>query len=348
MNRIITSFFILNIFIGTTLVILSNHWFLIWIGLETNTMSIIPVILSIQNRRNVEASIKYFIIQAIAATILLNATLINIWNNGSWLINTPLNAFSSNIITISLLLKLSISPFHFWYPEVINGITLTNGLIITTWQKIAPTIILISIVNNLNINIIITCTISSIIVGAWGGLNQTQTRKILSFSSINHMGWIILISIYNPNISLIMLSIYIIINIAIFNSLITNNTINIANANKNNIINPWNASLFSITILSLGGLPPLTGFLNKIIAFNILISNNIILSNIPLIISSLISLFFYLRIAFNTNMSNFPQNSIFLINTRNNNKNNNINTIPLLLSITGIIIAPLLINTTIN
>nr|YP_010276177.1 NADH dehydrogenase subunit 2 [Comanthus parvicirrus]UFQ22704.1 NADH dehydrogenase subunit 2 [Comanthus parvicirrus]UHY39300.1 NADH dehydrogenase subunit 2 [Comanthus parvicirrus] len=343
MNRINTSFFLINIVIGTILVILSNHWFLIWIGLEINTMSIIPIILSIQNRRNVEASIKYFIIQAIAATILLNAALINIWNNGSWLINNPLNIFSSNIVTISLLLKLSISPFHFWYPEVINGLSLINGLIITTWQKIAPTILIFSIINNLNIFIITICTISSIILGAWSGLNQTQTRKILAFSSINHIGWIILISIYNPNISLLMFFIYIIINIAIFSSLINNNTINIANANKNNIINPWNASLFSLTILSLGGLPPLTGFTNKILAFNTLIANSIILSNIPLILSSLISLFFYLRIAFNTNMTNFPQNSIFLINTRNNS-NININSSLFLFSIIGIVILPFLIN----
>nr|UBF43852.1 NADH dehydrogenase subunit 2 [Comaster schlegelii]UGV21710.1 NADH dehydrogenase subunit 2 [Comaster schlegelii] len=340
MNRIVTSFFLINLFIGTVLVVLSNHWFLIWIGLEINTMSIIPIILSIQNRRNVEASIKYFIIQAIAATILLNATLINVWNNGSWLINSPLNNFSSNIITISLLLKISISPFHFWYPEVINGISLTNGLILTTWQKIAPTILIFFIINNLNINILIFCTISSIIIGAWNGLNQTQTRKILSFSSISHMGWIILVSLYNPNISLLMFLIYIIINITIFSSFIENNTINIANANKNNIINPWNASILSLTILSLGGLPPLTGFMNKILAFYTLISNNIIISSIPLIISSLISLFFYLRIAFNTNMTNFPQNSIFLLNTRNNNNNNINSSLFIIISLAGIIIFP--------
>nr|YP_448765.1 NADH dehydrogenase subunit 2 [Phanogenia gracilis]AAY51823.1 NADH dehydrogenase subunit 2 [Phanogenia gracilis] len=348
MNRITTSFFFTNIILGTIIVVSSNHWFLIWIGLEINTISILPILLSTQNRRNTEASIKYFIIQAIAATILLNAAIINTWNNGSWLINSPLNTFSSNLITIALLLKISIWPFHFWYPEVINGISLINGLIITTWQKIGPTIITFLIINNLNINIITICSISSIIISAWNGLNQTQTRKILSFSSINHISWIILISIYNQNTSLTMFFIYIIINTAIFISLINNNTTNIANANKNIIINPWNASLLSLTLLSLGGLPPLTGFLNKILAFNTLITNNIILSNIPLIISSLVSLFFYLRIALNTNMSSFPQNSILLINSRNKNNNININTLPLIISVSGIIIFPILLNILFN
>nr|YP_009730379.1 NADH dehydrogenase subunit 2 [Stephanometra indica]QHT54544.1 NADH dehydrogenase subunit 2 [Stephanometra indica] len=342
MNRNITTFFTINILLGTIIAISSNNWFLIWIGLETNTISILPILLSNNNRRNTEASIKYFIIQALAAAIILNSALINVWNNGSWIINTPMNNVSSITIIIALFFKLGIAPFHFWFPEVINGINLTNGLILTTWQKIAPTIILINNNNN-NSNIIIICTTISIIIGSWNGLNQTQTRKIMAFSSINHLGWIILISMFNQNISIIMLLIYIIINTAIFINLIINNTTNISNTNKNNITNPWNASTLSILLLSLGGLPPLTGFINKFISLNTIINSNNTIISIPLIIGSLISLFFYLRISFNTNLTNFPQNSIILINLRNNN-NNNINSILNTISITGIIITPIIIN----
>nr|QIP88957.1 NADH dehydrogenase subunit 2 [Florometra sp. BMK-2020] len=343
MNRNITLFFLTNIITGTVIAISSNNWFLIWIGLEINTISILPILLSNNNRRNIEASIKYFIIQALAAAIILNSALINIWNNGSWLINTPINNISSITIMTALFFKISIVPFHFWFPEVVNGINLTNGLILTTWQKIAPTIITINIINELNNNIIVTCTILSIIIGSWNGINQTQTRKIMAFSSINHMGWIILISIFNQNISLTMLLVYIIINSTIFTNLINNNTMNISNSNKNNVLNPWNASTLSISILSLGGLPPLTGFINKLLSINTLIINNNILLTIPLIIGSLISLFFYLRITFNTNMTNFPQNSIILINIRNNN-NNNMNSVLNIITILGIPLIPIIIN----
>nr|YP_010605975.1 NADH dehydrogenase subunit 2 [Zygometra comata]WAN81294.1 NADH dehydrogenase subunit 2 [Zygometra comata] len=343
MNNKISIFFLTNIIIGTIIAISSNHWFLIWIGLETNTISILPILLNNNNRRNIEASIKYFLIQALAAAIILNAALINIWNNGSWLIYSQINNISNINLTIALFFKLGISPFHFWFPEVINGISLVNGLILTTWQKIAPTIITININNNLNNNITIICTTLSIIIGSWNGINQTQTRKIMAFSSINHMGWIILISIFNQNISLIMLTIYIIINTAIFTNFIINNTTNISNINKNNITNPWNASTLSITILSLGGLPPLTGFINKFLSLYIIINNNNIILSLPLIIGSLISLFFYLRIVFNTNMTSFPQNSLTLINIRNNN-NNNINTIINIISIIGLPLIPIFIN----
>nr|QKJ80220.1 NADH dehydrogenase subunit 2 [Florometra sp. BMK-2020] len=321
MNRNINIFFLINIIIGTTIAITSNHWFLIWIGLETNTLSILPLIINNNNNRNIEATIKYFLINALAAAILLNAALINVWNNGSWIINSPINNNSIILFSIALLFKLSIAPFHFWFPEVINGVSLSNGLIISTWQKIAPTVITINIINNLNNNFIILCSLLSIILGSWNGLNQTLTRKIMAFSSINHIGWIILTSLFNQNISLIMLSLYIIINTSIFSNFINNNTTNISNSNKNNIINPWNAILTSTLLLSLGGLPPLSGFINKFISLNTIINNNAIIVTIPLILGSLISLFFYLRLVFNTNMINFPQNSLLILNIRNNNNN---------------------------
>nr|YP_010486845.1 NADH dehydrogenase subunit 2 [Poliometra prolixa]UWI54389.1 NADH dehydrogenase subunit 2 [Poliometra prolixa] len=342
MNRNIITFLLFNITIGTLIASTSNHWFLIWIGLETNTISIIPIIASIQNRRNIEAAVKYFIIQALAAAIILNSVLINVWNNGSWLINTNINNFSSLTITAALLLKLSIAPFHLWFPDIINGINLTNGLIITTWQKIAPTIITINIINNNNNFFLLSCCLLSVLIGAWGGLNQTQTRKILAFSSITHISWIITIAIFNPNISLIMLATYIIVNTTIFVNLINNNTTNIANSSKNRLINPWNASSTVLAILSLGGLPPLTGFINKFLGLNTLIENNAFILTLPLIISSLVSLFFYLRIAFNTNMVSFPQNSLSFLNIRNSN-NTMANATVNLISIAGIIILPLIL-----
>ena len=73
MKRKITRFLIINIIIGTVLAITRKHWFLIWIGLETKTISIIPIISSIQNRRKIEASVKYFLIQALAAAIILKS-----------------------------------------------------------------------------------------------------------------------------------------------------------------------------------------------------------------------------------------------------------------------------------
>nr|WNS59350.1 NADH dehydrogenase subunit 2 [Hyocrinidae sp.] len=347
MNRLIIIFLSNNIILGTIIVITSNHWFLIWMGLEINTLSIIPIIISSQTTRNTEATIKYFIINAIAAAIILNSALINTWETGSWLINNPINNLNSILIISALSLKISMAPFHLWFPDVISGTNLVQGLILTTWQKIAPTIIILNIINSINTNIIIISTILSIIVGSWGGLNQTNTRKIMAYSSITHIGWIILIGIFNQEASLIIFTIYIIINTSIFILIINNNIKNINSINKNNIISPWIAPLITLSILSLGGLPPFTGFINKFISLNVLINNNAILITIPLIIGSLVSLFFYLRIAFNSNLIIFPNNSLLINNIRN--KENNfviITSATTIIALSGLVILPTIISIT--
>nr|YP_010573824.1 NADH dehydrogenase subunit 2 [Metacrinus rotundus]UZH93083.1 NADH dehydrogenase subunit 2 [Metacrinus rotundus] len=344
MNRAITLFFVTNVIVGTLIAITSNHWFLIWIGLETNTLSIIPLISYIQLPRNIEAAIKYFLIQALAAATILNSALINVWTNGTWEINNPIENINGVIITSALFFKLSIAPFHTWFPDVISGVNLTQGLLITTWQKIAPTIIILNIINNLNFELILICSTLSVVVGSWGGLNQTQTRKILAYSSISHIGWVILTGLFNHQASLIMLIIYITINTSIFLSLNINNTNNISNINKNSNNATWTTPLIALAILSLGGLPPLTGFLNKFICLNILIENNSIITTTSLIVGSLISLFFYLRIAFNSSLTTFPNHALTIFSSRNNLKqNNNINATTLTITLSGIIALPILI-----
>ena len=343
MKRVILKFFFLKVILGTLIVLTRKHWFLVWIGLETKTLSILPLISFLQKRRSIEASIKYFVIQALAAAILLNAVIIKVWINGSWLIKSPLKEVRRKIIVIALFLKLRISPFHFWYPEIINGVNLIKRLLITTWQKIAPIIITISLIKNLKIKFVLICALLSIWVGVWGGLKQTQTRKIMAFSSINHIGWIVLISAFNPKISLIMFSIYIIIKTSVFLNLILKKIINLANTKKQKLLKPWKASSFILVILSLGGLPPLTGFLTKILTFKVLVNKNMLLYSVPLILGSLIRLFFYLRIVFNTKMSTFPQNSILIFKIRIKKKvNKNICALLKIVSIAGIFLIPII------
>lgn len=104
------------------------------------------------------------------------------------------NNFYELLILSTLLLKNGAAPFHFWFPGVIEGLSWINGLILITWQKIAP---LILISYNINYNFFLISIILSIIIGALGGLNQTSLRKLIAFSSINHLGWILIAIINN-------------------------------------------------------------------------------------------------------------------------------------------------------
>lgn len=210
---------------------------------------------------------------------------------------------------IALSIKLGLAPFHFWLPEVTQGIPLHIGLILLTWQKIAPLSILIQIYHLLDTTITLLLAISSIFLGAWGGLNQTQIRKIIAYSSIAHIGWILAILPYNPSLTLLNLAIYILLTTPIFIALILNNSITI-----NSISLLWNKTpavltITSLILLSLGGLPPLTGFLPKWIIITELIKNNCLIIATLMAIMALLNLFFYTRLIYSTSLTIFPTNN---------------------------------------
>nr|YP_010443049.1 NADH dehydrogenase subunit 2 [Araeosoma owstoni]UTD49299.1 NADH dehydrogenase subunit 2 [Araeosoma owstoni] len=321
MRQTTSIFLFLTVIIGTLIVISTENWFLIWVGLEMSTLALIPLLCSNFTPRNIEASIKYFLIQALSAAILLNMALIQAWTTGSWSILEPLNEISSISLLIAISFKLGLAPCHFWFPDVLQGLPFIQGLIISTWQKIAPLIILFSFNTLIFSNIIIILGVFSVITGGWGGLNQTQTRKILAFSSISHIGWITTTSVYSFNAALIMLILYLLINTTIF---LLSDLLNISTLGHLNItsqLHPISTSLLILTILSLGGLPPLTGFMIKLISLYFLITNNFLVLSSMLIIGSLLSLFFYLRIAFNTSLLLFPHHILALTSWRNHNLN---------------------------
>jgi NADH-ubiquinone oxidoreductase chain 2 len=201
------------------------------------------------------------------------------------------------IFRSALLIKIGAAPFHFWFPEIIEGMSWNNTLILLTWQKIAPITIFIYIKPALIF--LLSIIIWSIIIRGIFGLNQISIRKILVYSSINHIGWIILPIAYNEIVWFYYIIIYIIIN---FNIIIILKIINISNLNQINIINKkLNIKiLFILNFLSLGGIPPLIGFIPKWITIQIIIQNNLFLLSLIIIIITIITLYFYTRITLST------------------------------------------------
>nr|YP_010954563.1 NADH dehydrogenase subunit 2 [Ocnus glacialis]WMW14025.1 NADH dehydrogenase subunit 2 [Ocnus glacialis] len=322
MNQIILLFLFSSLTLGTSIVILSQHWFTIWLGLELSTLSLIPLINTNMNPRSNEATIKYFLIQAFSAALLLSGVTLNLWYTASWSIESTINNFYSySIILIAIIIKLGLAPCHFWLPDVLGGLNFLNGIIIASWQKIAPLFILLNLSYLLPHEGIILSSILSILIGGWGGLNQTSIRKILAFSSISHLGWIALTSFYSPNASLMIFIFYLINNTLIFLICSTNNLIYLSNLNKCNI-SLYSSILIAIALLSLGGLPPLGGFINKIIPLTLIFYNNNLILAPALFLGSLTSLYYYLRIIFNTSITLFPNNSLNLLIINSNTPNN--------------------------
>nr|YP_010960793.1 NADH dehydrogenase subunit 2 [Poraniopsis inflata]WNH38684.1 NADH dehydrogenase subunit 2 [Poraniopsis inflata] len=316
MHRSITVLLIVNVVVSTIVVASSHHWFSVWVGLEMNTLSILPILCYQFSPRGVESTVKYFLVQSFSAAIILNVALIQAWLYSSWSVVQPLNVFTSFVLTLALSLKLGLFPCHYWFPDVIQGVGFVQGLVLSTWQKVAPIVVLTYVVNSLNSAMLVLISVSSVLVGGWGGLNQTQVRKVLAFSSISHIGWICSVISYSCYVSLIMLVVYVIMNSSMF--LISNefNLSSLSSLSRLAYFNSAAGSVVVLIILSLGGLPPLSGFLNKFIALECLIENGGLVASGILVLGSLLSLFFYLRIAFNSSLSFFPQHSLAMFSWR--------------------------------
>nr|ARF02875.1 NADH dehydrogenase subunit 2 [Cydalima perspectalis] len=322
-------FFFFILIFSTLISITSNSWFGCWIGLEINLLSFIPLINNSNNILSSEASLKYFLVQSIASINLLFCIIFKL----ILMKNFEMNNFLSIMINSSLLMKMGSAPFHFWFPNIIEGLSWFNNFILMTWQKISP-IILLSYYFNKNFLIIII--IMNSIIGAVGGLNQTSLRKLMAFSSINNLGWMISSMLISENLWMfyfflysfmisIMCFLFYLLNMFFINQLFF---LKINNMIKLSLL---------INFLSLGGLPPFIGFFPKWIVINYLLMNNFFFMTFLLIMMSLIMLFFYIRILYSSFMFNYLKLKWMKITIKN--KNINIINFFSLISISGMILS---------
>nr|AEH42392.1 NADH dehydrogenase subunit 2 [Micrastur mirandollei]AEH42394.1 NADH dehydrogenase subunit 2 [Micrastur mirandollei] len=287
-----------SLLLGTTITVSSNHWMMAWTGLEINTLAIIPLISKSHHPRAIEATIKYFLIQATASTLILFSSIINAQSTGQWDLTQLTHPISCFLLTTAIAMKLGLVPFHFWFPEVLQGSSMITALLLSTMMKFPPITILFLTAPSLNPTLLTTMAIASAALGGWMGLNQTQIRKILAFSSISHLGWMTIILIYNPKLTLLAFYLYALMTTTIFLTISTIKTSKLSTTMSSWTKMPTlNASLM-LTLLSLAGLPPLTGFMPKWLIIQELTKQEMTVAAAAIAMLSLLGLFFYLRLAY--------------------------------------------------
>nr|QZZ18189.1 NADH dehydrogenase subunit 2 [Bibasis miraculata] len=303
-------FFFFILIMSTLISISSNSWLGCWIGLEINLLSFIPLISNSNNLMSSEAALKYFLTQTIASINFLFTILLKM----IFFKNFEINNLFSILINSSLLMKMGSTPFHFWFPNIVEGLSWLNCFILMSWQKITPMILISYYMNK---NFLFFVMMINTIIGSIGGINQVSLRKLMSFSSINNLGWMlisIMISetlflfyfiVYSFLISIIcfffhMLNIYFINQMFIFN------------------MNFLLKFIMLMNFLSLGGLPPFLGFFPKWIIINFLILKKFFIITFIFILTSLITLFYYIRIMYSSIMFNYMKLKWFKIFIKNN------------------------------
>lgn len=287
--------FISTTIIGTFIALSRTNWLYLWMGMELNLLSFIPLVARSQILQETEARVKYFIIQAVGSGLILTAGIIS---------TNPLTnfSFSPTIITIFIIriaVKLGIAPCHQWLPHVISSISWFICIILATWQKISPILLLIMLAPRETPFILFIIAILRAIVGGVGGINQSQLRALLAYSSIGHISWILITTQCSFNTFVIYFSTYILITVGLVSLLIKRNSILSRLSFSLSRIRITIFSLIIIVIFSLGGLPPFLGFIPKWIIINTLADINLYTIIIILILGRLINLFYYFNITFN-------------------------------------------------
>nr|AFS17341.1 NADH dehydrogenase subunit 2 [Pseudogekko compresicorpus] len=319
MHQAIWDTMITGLSTSTIIVMSSHHWLPGWIGLELNTLSL-PMIMKSGHPRSTEATTKYFLVQATAAALVLFTTTMNAWTTGQWYMTAPLTPMTTTAISLAIMMKLGLAPMHAWYPEVLQGSTITTALIISTWQKIAPLTLLYLMNDQLPTKILLLIGLLSALLGGWTGLNQTQTRKIMALSSIAHMGWLLVAMALNPNLALMIFMLYLMMTTAMFLTLNTTTMKTLTDLGTTWTQSPTLTALAVLTLFSLGGLPPLTGFLPKWLTLEELCNIKLMPFATMLALASLPSLYFYIRMTYLTMLTIPPTTTTMEHKWRFNNR----------------------------
>nr|UPL65442.1 NADH dehydrogenase subunit 2 [Geocoris pallidipennis] len=277
--------FLTIMFFSTMLVMSSSNWISMWMGMEMNLMSFIPFIYKKKEKKTAQAMMIYFLVQSMGSMIILFSILMN------KMIHINFMSITSYLIIIGIMLKLGAAPFHNWFPEVVSNLGWIENLILMTWQKIAPMILLSNFINK---DILLINIILSSMVGAIGGLNTTSLRKIMAYSSINHMSWMFLMMLMQTQWVLYLL-IYTLMLITTFIYFQDKKMfyLNQVNSKTESILEKY---MISSIMLSMGGLPPFLGFLPKWMVINSMINSNMMMLMLFMLAMSLLTLFYYMRI----------------------------------------------------
>nr|YP_009503149.1 NADH dehydrogenase subunit 2 [Gelasimus borealis]AXA13751.1 NADH dehydrogenase subunit 2 [Gelasimus borealis] len=272
---------------GILISISSPSWFGVWIGLELNLMSFIPLISFKMNSYFSEAALKYFLIQAMGSALLISSSFLFI----------SVTFISLSLILFSLLLKMGSAPFHFWFPQVMEGLLWPQVFLLSTVQKMAPlTLTSYLMISETLSKLVIISAILSAMIGALGGLNLMFLRKIIAFSSINHLSWMLIAISMSDTFWLFYFSIYSVILLSITSMFFKLQTFTLSSLIKSDQTSSLFPLIISLNFFSLSGLPPFTGFVPKWMLIQAMLDQSLFLPVFFLLTSALITLYFYLRI----------------------------------------------------
>lgn len=310
--------------LGSAILTISRHFISFFIGLELLTVSLYALIAYLRNRNNaVEAGMKYLMLAALSSAFLLFGMALIYMETGSMEFTAIANKIQASgapvlfimgigILVVAIGFKLALVPFHLWAADVYQGAPSPVTVFIATVSKIGVFAVLLRFAQTIHlqnyplaISIFSVIAIASMIVGNLLALRQQNIKRLLAYSSIAHFGYLLVAFLpgnaagteaaffYLFAYSITLLSAFGIItmlstrqedaeDLAIYRGLFWRN--------------PLMAAILAIALLSLAGIPLTAGFLAKFFVLNTAVEQDLWLPVIVLVLTSVIGLYYYLRI----------------------------------------------------
>jgi NADH-quinone oxidoreductase subunit N len=320
----ISDFIAIKIFMlaGAIAMVSFGNLAMFFLGIELLSISL--YILAASNRMNIksnEAGMKYFLMGSFASGIILFGICLiygamgtfDIADITEWSRSAELPSWfpiGIALVTIGMLFKIAVVPFHFWAPDVYEGSPALTTATMSTLVKVVAVATLYKLLTAMNadlsdafINIIIAISIASMTVGNIMALKQTNAKRMLAFSGISHAGFMLmtLLTISSSTASLLYYtSAYSLSGIAAFAVILyvckNKDNEDISNFNGLGKSNPLLATVLTSALLSMAGIPVFAGFFAKLVLFNQTIHAGYLIIVIAAVINSIISVGYYFKL----------------------------------------------------
>jgi NADH-quinone oxidoreductase subunit N len=306
--------------IGLSLVISANNLLAFYLSIEMASLSMyVMASYERDNYYSSEAGIKYFILGSLSSCIMLfGISLIYGFTGGIAFAEIAQANYSIGattglvLVIIALCFKLSAAPFHMWSPDVYQGAPTPVVAFFAVAPKIAVIAFMVRLlggafeqITDYWQQVIIFASVASMLIGAVGGIAQTNIKRLIAYSSIGHMGYILLAVIAGTeeaiSYMLVYIATYVMMNVGLFALLLMlqKNDAKIENIKDFAGLShkhPKLALCFAIIIFSMAGLPPFAGFFAKALLLMSIVEAGFSALVVIALICSVISCFYYIRI----------------------------------------------------
>ncbi|MBU6468331.1 MAG: NADH-quinone oxidoreductase subunit NuoN [Betaproteobacteria bacterium] len=320
-------FFVLMLFalLGIMIMISANHFLVLYLGLEMLSLAQCALIaLQRESKNATEAAMKYFVLSALASGLLLYGLSMLYGATGTLVIPEVANAIAANTIDPAILVfglvfvvagigfKLGAVPFHMWIPDVYEGSPTSVTLFVASVPKIAAFAFIIRLlVGSLGAMVsdwqpmLVIMAVLSIGLGNIVAIAQTNIKRMLAFSTISHMGYLLLGILAGNNIgyaaSMFYVASYVIISVAAFGIVLLLSRHGFEGDRLDdfkglNNRSPWVAFMMLLVMVSMAGIPPSVGFFAKLSVLSAVLDAGYTWLVVYAVIFSLIGAFYYLRI----------------------------------------------------